>query len=168
MAHPNPELAAALVYHAEREARRNYHGDSASIGNLQPLLAHFEGEGLHIEELNTDWSGAFVYRCAVLAGSGLPPRYPDPRVHDCFAYATAWAEYARLPKIRRWHSPAEEPEPGDLIFFKLSEEKPLLMGVLLSLGEGKMELALGDYHNHSAVIERDYAEVTYGWMRLDR
>ena len=153
---------------AEAETKKNFHGNTvASIGNLQPLCEHFP-EGVTPETLEGDWSGAFAYHCAVLAGSSLPPKYPDPRVHNDFHTVSAWWEYARLPKIGILHSPAEAPEIGDLAVFRLGEGKPLLLGVVLAVGEEGLELAIGDYHNHSAIAERPFDQRIEGYIRLEK
>ncbi|MBE6632914.1 MAG: hypothetical protein E7620_01075 [Ruminococcaceae bacterium] len=153
---------------AEAETKNNYHGNTlAAIGNLQVLREHFP-PSVTVEDLEGDWSGAFAYHCAVLAGSSLPPKYPDPRVRGCFNLVSSWWEYARLPKIRILHSPAELPEVGDLAVFRLSSEKPPMIGIVLSVGEGSVELAMGDYHNHSAIAERPLNELMEGFIRLER
>ena len=153
---------------AEAETKRNFHGNTPlSIGNLHPLREHFPEE-VTLDTLEEGWSGAFAYHCAVLAGSSLPPRYPDPRVHDGFHTVSAWWEYARLPKIGILHPPTDTPEVGDLAVFRLGEEKPLLLGVVLAVGEDTLELAIGDYHNHSAVAERPIDQRIEGYVRLEK
>lgn len=153
---------------AEAEARKNYHGNTvAAIGTLQPIASLFAGQKDVTEEtLDADWSGAFVYLCVSLAGLPIPAHYPDPRIGGSFTTALAWARYARLPKIRMWHSPAEEPEVGDLVVMEQGEGKPLQIGVVLSVSEEMLETAEGNYHNHSALVERARDEHILGYVRL--
>lgn len=153
---------------AREEARKNYHGNtSAAIGNLHPLAELFEMDGVTVDTLDGDWSGAFAYLCAMEAGIDLPIRYPDPRIGACFAYAGAWERYAKLPKIRLWHSREEEPEVGDLVVLDPGGEKPLQIGIILSVNEGSLETAEGNYHNHSALVERARDEKIRGYIRLE-
>ncbi len=155
------EIAATL-------AKQNYHGNTdAAISNLQELCDLFADTGsVTLEELNTDWSGAFAYLCANKAGFGLPLRYPDPRVHSAFDKVSAWVEYARLPKINLLRSPATEPEVGDLVVFDRREGKPDRIGVVLAVYEDTLEVALGNHHNHSAVIECPRGEGIFGYIKL--
>ncbi|MBQ7347134.1 MAG: hypothetical protein IJW55_04180 [Clostridia bacterium] len=154
---------------AREEARKNYHGDTvAAIGNLQPLAELFEAaDDVTLESLNTDWSGAFAFLCTEAAGLGMPVRYPDPRVCGSFAYVQAWEQYARLPKIRLWFSPADGPEVGDLVIFEPTEQGVTQMGVVLSVTEESMDVAIGNYHNHSAVVERPLFQNIRGYVRLE-
>ena len=117
---------------AEREARRNYHGDtSAALGNLHEIAALFDEEPtVTPESLNGDWSGAFAFFCADLAGVGLPIRYPDPRVRASFARVEAWEDWARLLKIHAWLPYSETPEVGDVVIFDQQEGKPPKMGIV--------------------------------------
>lgn len=153
---------------ARNEARKNYHGNTdAAIGNLQPLADLFEvADDVTLETLNADWSGAFVYLCTELAGMGLPVRYPDPRVHASFASARAWVEYARLPKIRLWHTPDTPPEVGDVAVLAPTDNTPCLLGVILEVYDDTADVAIGDYHNHSAVVEKPLAAIL-GYIRLE-
>ncbi len=158
---------AGLIAVAVSEAKRNYHGDtSAAISNLHPLREDFSPEEVSMESLNADWSGAFAYHCAKLAGLRLPPRYPDPRVRSGFQRVQAWREYAMLHKIRLWHSPAEPLCPGDFVIFRLAEDRPELIGIVLAVEGDTMELAVGNYHNHSAVVERPIDGLISGFVRL--
>lgn len=154
---------------AEAEARKNYHGNTvAAIGNLQPIAALFAGQKDVTEaSLEADWSGAFIYLCTSLAGLPIPAHYPDPRIGGSFTTALAWARYARLPKIRMWHDVTEEPEIGDLVVIGQGEEKPLQIGVVLSVGEDVLENAEGNYHNHSALVERKRDDRILGYIRLN-
>ena len=154
---------------AAEEARKNYHGDTdASIGNLQPIAELFEmEEEVSLESLNGDWSGAFVYYCVEQTAGNLPIRYPDTRVHASFAGVEAWEEYARLPKIRLWRSPAEPAEIGDVVVFERVEGKPAQMGVVLAVDGDRMDVAIGNYRNHSAIVERSTTEGVRGWIRLE-
>ena len=153
---------------AREQARKNYHGDTmASIGNLQVFAELFEMvDGVTLETLNNDWSGAFVYLCTELVGMGLPIRYPDPRVPASFASVYAWESYARLPKTHLWHTCAEMPETGDLLIFDYEEGKPPRMGVVLAIEDGVAELAVGNHHNHSAIVEQRLDEGVRGFIRL--
>ena len=153
---------------AREEARKNYHGDiDTAIGNLQPIAELFDVvEDVTLESLNGDWSGAFVFLCTALANLGLPVRYPDPRVPASFASVYAWEAYARLPKIHLWYSSAEIPEVGDLVVFDYEEGKPPKMGVILSVLEDCLEIAVGNHRNHSAIIERPIGEGIRGYIRL--
>ena len=153
---------------AEAEARKNYHGNTvAAIGNLYPIASLFANEKDVTEaSLDADWSGAFVYLCTSLAGLPIPPRYPDPRIGGSFTTALAWARYARLPKIHLWHDAAEEPMVGDLVVIGQGEDKPLQIGIVLSVGEDALETAEGNYHNHSALVERKRDEHILGYIRL--
>ena len=119
------------------------------------------------QTLDGDWSGAFVYWCASLAGMELPARYPDPRVGASFAEAVAWERYARLPKIRLWHEAGEEPEVGDLVVIEPKGKNPLKVGVILSVQTDELETAEGDYHNHSAIVERPRDEFIRGYIRFN-
>lgn len=161
----NPTLARIAM----EEAKKNYHGDtSAAISNLQPLLELFDvADDVTIDTLNADWSGAFAFLCAEEAGLDLPVRYPDPRVRGTFAETEAWVDYAFLPKINRWRTDLENIEVGDLVFPDVPEDKPALIGIVLSLGEDTMDLAIGNYHNHSAIIEHPRNERIRGFLRLD-
>ena len=153
---------------AREQAKKNYHGDTvASIGNLQIFAELFEeADGVTLETLDNDWSGAFAYLCTRLAGIELPVRYPDPRVPASFASVFAWEAYARLPKTRLWHTCAEIPEQGDLVILDYEEGKPPRMGVLLAIENGVMEIAVGNHRNHSAIIERRLEEGVRGFVRL--
>ena len=153
---------------ARELAKRNFHGDTvAAVGNLQILAEVFDrADEVTLESLNEDWSGAFVYLCTEVVGMGLPVRYPDPRVPASFANVYAWEAYARLPKIRLWHTCAETPEVGDLAVLDYEEGKPPRMGVVLAVEDGVMELALGNHHNHSAIIEQPLGEGMRGFVRL--
>ena len=155
---------------AREEVRKNYHGDTvAAIGNLQPLAELFDAsDDVTLEKLNTDWSGAFAYLCTDIAGIGLPIRYPDPRVIGSFAFVEAWEQYARLPKIRLWKSAGEMPEVGDLVIFDPTEQGVTQMGVVLSVTEESMDVAIGNYHNHSAVVERPLFQSIRGLIRLEQ
>ena len=117
--------------------------------------------------LNADWSGSFVYMCTEKAGMGMPLRYPDTRVRHCFAAVSAWEQYARLPKIRLWHTAAEPPEVGDLAVLEHEPGGPGQMGVVLSVDGDMMELAMGNYHNHSAIVEHSTVEGVRGYIRLE-
>ena len=157
----------ALAQIARVEASKNYHGDTpAAIGSLQPLLAYFSD--CLSDDANDNWSGAFLYHCVRLAGSVLPPKYPDPRVHSAFDRVEAWWEYARLPKIHCLRSPAEVPEVGDLAVFRQPRDGKPLIGVVLTVGEDSLELAAGDYHNHSALVELPIVDTVLGYIRLER
>ena len=154
---------------AQREARKNYHGNtSAAIGNLHTLAELFEAEPeITLENLDNDWSGAFAFLCTDLAGVGLPIRYPDPRVGASFARVEAWEDYARLPKIRLWLDYTQTPEVGDLVIFEAREGKPPKMGVVLVVGEESMDVAVGNHHNHSAIIEHALGTGVRGYIRLE-
>lgn len=154
---------------AEEEAKKNYHGNTtAAISTLAPLAAHFSEveEGDALASLENGWGGAFVFHCLSLAGVQLPARYPDARVHSSFARSVAWEEYAKLPKIGLWRQQGE-PEVGDLIFWTGKEADALYVGILLRMDEDAMELAVGDYHNHSAVVEHPLSQPIRGFVRLD-
>ena len=153
---------------AREQARKNYHGDTvAAIGNLQVFAELFEMvDGVTLETLNNDWSGAFVYLCTEIVGMGLPVRYPDPRVPASFASVFAWEAYARLPKKRLWNTSVEMLEIGDLVILDYVEGKPARMGLVLGIEDGVMELALGNHHNHSAIIEQTMGEGVRGFIRL--
>ena len=153
---------------AREQARKNYHGDTvASIGNLQIFADLFEmADEVTLQTLDNDWSGAFVYLCTELAGMGLPIRYPDPRVPSSFADVFAWEAYARLPKTRLWHTCAELPEIGDLVILDYEDGKPQRMGIVLSVEDGVMEMAVGNHRNHSAIIEQTIGEGVRGFIRL--
>ena len=155
---------------AEAEARKNYPGNTvAAIGNLHPIAALFaEEQDVTEASLDADWSGAFVYLCTNLAGLSIPPHYPDPRIGGSFTTALAWARYARLPKIRLWHDATEEPEVGDLVVIEQSGEKPLQIGIVLSVAEDTLDTAEGNYHNHSALVERKRDEKILGYIRLTK
>lgn len=155
-----------LIRVAQEEAKRNYHGaTSDSVGNLQPLAEYFAEEDIPEEAFDADWSGAFAYRCAVLAGFSMPPRYPDTRVHAGFWRVASWYEYARLPKIRLWHCAAEPIEAGDLAILTVPEGTPDLIGIVTAVRGDVLELALGNYHGHSACIERPLTDL-FGFIRL--
>jgi hypothetical protein len=153
---------------ARELARRNFHGDTvAAVGNLQIFAELFETvDEVTLETLNNDWSGAFVYLCTAIVGMGLPVRYPDPRVPASFASVYAWEAYARLPKMRLWHTIAEMPEVGDLVILEYEENKPPRMGVVLAIEDGVMELAVGNHRNHSAIIEQSVNEGVRGFVRM--
>ena len=153
---------------AREEARKNYHGNTAAaIGNLQPLADLFDVvDDVTLDTLNADWSGAFVFLCTEGAEMGLPVRYPDPRVRASFASVAAWEEYARLPKIHAWHFADEEPEVGDLVIFEPKSDKPPKMGIVLAVGEDTIDAAVGNHHNHAAIIEHSKAEGVRGYIRL--
>ncbi|MBR2927359.1 MAG: hypothetical protein IKC31_07260 [Clostridia bacterium] len=156
-----------LILLAEQEAKLNYRGDSGEgLGNLQPLFEPFEGTDLSFDALNADWSGAFVYACVKKAGYPLPARYPDPRVGLTFASTLAWMRYARLPKIRRWHTDLTEIEEGDIVILSPTEQGIGQMGIVLSVGAFEMELAMGNYHNHSAIVSHSLTEGVLGFIRL--
>ncbi len=158
----------ALALAAYNAAKENYHGDTeASIGNLQPIAQLFADEpGITLCTLDGNWSGAFVYYCTELAGFGLPIRYADSRVTSSFAEVRAWEQYARLPKIGLWLHAGELPEPGDIVIFETPADKPPLMGIVTGLEGEMMEVAVGNYRNHSALIERPIGENVRGWIRL--
>ena len=157
-----------LAQIALEEAKKNYHGNTdAAISNLQPIADLFEeADEVTLETLNADWSGAFVYLCAQKAGCGLPLSYPDPRVGASFAKVEAWERYARLPKIHLWHRADEELEVGDLVILETPDGKPRRMGIVLRTDGEAMELAVGNYHNHCAVIEHPCHEKIRGFVRL--
>jgi len=159
-----------LAQIARAEAKKNYHGDTdAGISNLYDLAEIFdEADGVTLETLNADWSGAFAYLCVQKAGYGLPIVYPDPRVGVSFANVEAWERYARLPKIHLWHSPDEEIEVGDLVILEVPDGKPRRMGIVLDIDGEEIELALGNYHNHSALITHARHEKIRGLIRLHR
>ena len=153
---------------AREEARKNYHGNTAAaIGNLQPMAELFEvADDVTLDSLNADWSGAFAFLCTEAAGVGLPVRYPDPRVCGSFASVAAWEQYARLPKIHVWHFADEEPEIGDLVVFEQKPNKPPKMGIVLTVNGDTIDAAVGNHHNHSAVIEHHRSEGVRGYIRL--
>ena len=153
---------------AREEARKNYHGSSSmGMGNLFPMAELFENaDGVSAERLDADWSGAFVYLCTERAGYGLPVHYPDTRVPESFAFVSGWERYARLPKIGRWHSAAELPMVGDLAVFETAPDAPGQMGIVLSVGEESFDVAMGNYRNHSAVVEKKLFCNVRGWIRL--
>ena len=157
-----------LAQVAKKEAKKNYHGNTvAAISNLHPLMELFlEEEEVTFDLLNADWSGSFVYLCTQKAGMDLPLRYPDTRVRHCFAAVSAWEQYARLPKIHLWHSAAELPEVGDLAILEHAPGGPGQMGVVLRVDGDVMELAMGNYHNHSAVVEHSMTDGVRGFIRL--
>ncbi len=149
-------------------AKKNYHGTTfASLGNLYPFAKVFEEAGdAPPEVLDRDWSGAFCYVCVKAAGVDLPLHYPDTRVPRSFAFVEGWEAYARLPKIGAWHAPGEFPQVGDLVVFEGPQSTPGQMGVVLSLTESTMEVAMGNYKGHSALLERPLDEGIKGWIRL--
>ena len=153
---------------AREDARTNYHGNtSAAISNLQPLADLFEMvDEVSLDSLNEDWSGAFAFWCTHVAEIGLPIRYPDSRVHASFASVDAWEEYARLPKISAWHWSDEEPVVGDLVIFEQKPGKPPKMGIVLSVADDTIDVAAGNHHNHSAIIEHAKHEGIRGYVRL--
>ena len=154
---------------AAQEAKKNFHGNTAAaIGNLQPIAALFREDATVTEQtLDGDWSGAFAYWCASLAGMELPARYHDPRVGSSFAEAIAWERYARLPKIRLWHEAGETPEVGDLVVIEPKGKTPMKVGVILSVQADGLETAEGDYHNHSAIVDRPRDEFIRGYIRFN-
>ena len=158
-----------LAQVAEAEARKNYHGNTtAAISNLHPLMELFEmADDVTFDLLNADWSGSFVYMCTEKAGLGLPVRYPDTRIRHCFAAVSAWEQYARLPKIRLWHTAAETPEVGDLAVLEREPDGPGQMGIVLRVEGDTMELAMGNYHNHSAIVEHSLLSGVRGYIRLE-
>ena len=161
----NKKLALSAI----AEARKNYHGNTvAALGHLQPIAELFEGEAEeNVDVLETDWGGGFVYLCAVNAGLTLPPRYPDPRIGMTFARAEAWERYARLPKIGAWLDASEEPEVGDIVVVEPKKEGGLpSVGIVLAIGEDAMDTAEGNYHNHSALVERARDSSIRGYIRL--
>ncbi|MBR3894779.1 MAG: hypothetical protein IKJ35_06485 [Clostridia bacterium] len=160
----NPKLAEI----AREEARKNYHGDTvAAIGNLHPIAELFEiADDVTEESLLGDWSGAFVFLCTERADVGLPVRYPDPRVGTSFAYVDAWERYAKLPKIRLWLPPEESPEIGDIVLLEPTAKGVPQMGIILSLDGDQLEIAMGNYHNHSAIVERARDDRVKGYIRL--
>lgn len=162
--HMNQQLAEI----AREEARKNYHGDTAAaLSNLQPLVELFEeAPEVTLASLDKNWSGAFAFLCASRANAGLPIRYPDPRVRASFAEVEAWEDWARLLKIHTWVAFSEVPEIGDLVIFDQIEGKPPKMGIVLSVEDGMMDVAVGNHHNHSAIIEHPTAEGVRGYIRL--
>jgi hypothetical protein len=154
---------------AQREARKNYHGNtSAAIGNLHEIAALFEEEPeITLDNLDGNWNGAFVFLCTDLAGIGMPIRYPDPRVRASFARVEAWEDWARLPKIRQWLDYNETPQVGDLVVFEAREGKPPKMGIVLVVSEGMMDVAVGNHHNHSAIIEHATDTGVRGYIRFE-
>lgn len=158
-----------LAQIAALEAKKNYHGTTdTAMGNLYPMEELFaEADDVCAEELNRDWSGAFAFLCVQQAGIGLPLRYPDTRVHGSFAFVPAWEAYARLPKIGLWRRNLETPEIGDLVVFEPKEGKPAQMGIILSIEAEQMEVAIGNYHNHSAIAEKSLREGIRGYIRLE-
>ena len=152
---------------ALQEARKNYHGDTTSIGNLHPLHAYFQDE-IGLEELGRDWSGAFAYRCAVLAGSKLPARYPDTRVHAGFWSVRGWVEYAMLPKIHIWDPAPEQIGIGDLAVICMERERRMLIGIVVGISDETVELSVGDYHGHSAIVEFPIDDNLMGVIRLNK
>ena len=157
------ERQKRLVEIAREEAGKNYHGNTASsVSNLHPLAESLERKG---DLPDDDWSGAFAYRCAILAGYSLPPRYPDPRVRDGFHTPAAWYDYARLPKIGIWQTDPVELEPGDFVILRTSEGRPDLMGIVLEADLQTIVLAAGNYRNHSAVIDFPTGEI-FGFFHL--
>ena len=163
-------MNATLARIAKEEARKNYHGDTDStMGNLHMLAELFQGiDGVTLDSLNIDWSGAFAFLCATRAGLALPARYPDPRVRASFASVYAWEDYARLPKIRLWHTMEEIPQVGDLVLFEHSDARPPRIGIVLSvnLGEETVDLAVGNHRNHSAIIEQPLSHGLRGFIRF--
>lgn len=161
----NLKLAKAAL----EEAKKNYHGNTeAAITNLQTLVDLFaEADEVTLETLDRDWSGAFAYLCVQKAGYGLPMMYPDPRVGCSFASVAAWERYARLPKIHLWHLPAEPIEIGDLVILETPQEKPPQMGIVLQIDGDRMEIAVGNYHNHSSIIEHAKEDSVRGFIRLE-
>ena len=160
----------ALALAAIGEARKNYHGNTvAAIGNLHPIAALFEGEAEeNVEVLDADWGGGFVYLCLRLAGITLPPRYPDPRIGMSFARAEAWERYAKLPKIHAWLDASVEPETGDIVVIDPKKEGDLpSVGIVLAVGEDAMDTAEGNYHNHSALVERRRDHTIRGYIRFE-
>ena len=159
-------MKAKLVTIAAEEARKNYYGETPEqAGNLHPMEQLFVAEReLTHEALNTDWSGAFAYHCLRLAGIELPLHYPDPRVGESFAAVRAWELYARLPKIAIWNR-GSCIEAGDLVFLKVPEGAPRLMGIILQVDGDRLEIAVGNYRNHSAIIERSIAESVRGIIK---
>ncbi len=159
-----------LARAAYAAARENFHGDTeAAIANLQPIEVLFsvDPDTTH-ERLLSDWSGAFVYFCTVAAGMRLPLRYADSRVGASFAFVRAWEQYARLPKIGLWRHAAQDCEVGDLVIFETPQNRPPLMGIVTALEEDSMEVAVGNYRNHSALIERPCRSGVRGWIRLEQ
>lgn len=161
-------MNTVLAEIAREEARKNYHGDTdTTMSNLQGLAELFDAvDGVTLDTLSKDWSGAFAYLCTELAGVGLPLKYPDPRVRASFASVAAWEDYARLPKIRLWHSGEESPEMGDLVIFEDVAGKAPRMGVVLTVEDLSMEVALGNHRNHSAIIEHPLFQGIRGYIRL--
>jgi len=153
---------------AREEARKNYHGDTvAAIGNLHPITELFEvADDVTEESLAGDWSGAFVFLCTEKAEIGLPVRYPDPRVGGSFAYVECWERYARLPKIHLWLSKDATPEVGDLVVLEPTGKGVPQMGIVLALDGKQLELSMGNYHNHSAIVEIPRDERVRGYIRL--
>ena len=117
--------------------------------------------------LNADWSGAFVYLCTEKAGLGMPVRYPDTRVRHCFAAVSAWEQYARLPKIRLWHAASEIPQVGDLAVLERAPSGAGRMGIVLRVDVDTMEIAMGNHHNHSAIVEHPLQDGVRGYIRLE-
>ena len=154
---------------ATEQAKNNYHGATdTAMGNLFPMEELFEvADDVSADALNADWSGAFAFLCAQKAGLGLPVRYPDTRVHGSFAFVQAWEEYARLPKIGIWRRNLETPEIGDLVVFEVKEGKPAQMGIILDIEGDMLEVAIGNYHNHSAIAEKSMREGIRGYIRLE-
>ena len=162
-------MNTVLAQVAREEAKKNYHGETdTTMSNLQGVAELFDVvENVTLDSLSDDWSGAFVYLCTELAGMGLPVKYPDPRVRSSFASVTAWEQYAKLPKIRLWLEHDEKPEEGDLVIFEDEVGKAPRMGVVLEVSDEGIEVALGNYRNHSAIIEHPLERGISGYIRLE-
>ena len=50
---------------------------------------------------------------------------------------------------------------------KVREGKPPKMGIVLVVGEGMMDVAVGNHHNHSAIIEHAIDTGVRGYIRFE-
>jgi hypothetical protein len=159
----------SLATVAETLARKPFYGNTMGLkSNLQPIVNHF-APAPH-SEFDGKWCAAFVYHCCVVVGFGLPPRHPKP-VSCSFASVRGWIEWAKLPPNRFYFSARNAtfaPERGDLVVFdRLFMPAPHdHIGVVLAVGESKIQVAEGNVNNLSAVVERERNFHIRGYIRI--
>lgn len=145
-----------LAETAEAEARKFYHGfvmeTEPTIGEI---IAPFPKWTL--EEADGNWCAAFVYRCCVLAGFGLPIR-PKECVSSNLAGCAAWEEWAKEDPRIGYHPAGEDytPRRGDVVLFDrvFCGVEHDHIGVVLTVSPNHITVAEGNINNLSGVIRR--------------
>lgn len=163
----SPGRRRKLAAIAEALAATPLQGNQKKAGkDLEPILSHFPRKD---PSIGFDWCAAFAYHCCVLAGFGMPIRYPELPCN--FAGIIAWLCWAKLPGNRFYYSRRHgqfRPMRGDLVIYDnlLGDGPHDHIGVVLKAVDSQIITAEGNVTNRSGIFQRKRDHHIRGFIRI--